>query len=29
MYDFIYPKIEEECLIPHLLQKSSWKKIMK
>ena len=25
-YDFIYPKIEEECLIPYLLQKSSKKK---
>ena len=28
MYDFIYPKIEKEFLIPHLLQKCSWKKIM-
>ena len=28
MYDFIYPQIEEECLIPQLLQKSSWKKFM-
>ena len=26
MYDFIYPKTEEECLIPHLLQKCSQKK---
>ena len=26
MYDSIYPKIEDECLIPHLLQKCSWKK---
>ena len=26
MYDFIYPKIEEECLITHLLQKCSQKK---
>ena len=26
MYDFIYPKIGEKCLIPHLLQKCSWKK---
>ena len=28
MYDFIYPKIEEKCLIPHLLKKGSWKIIM-
>ena len=27
-YDFIYHKIEEECLIPHLLHKCSWKNIM-
>ena len=26
MYDFIYPKIEEGCLTPYLLQKYSWKK---
>ena len=28
MYDLIYPKIEDKYLIPHLLQKCSWKKIM-
>ena len=28
MYDLIYPKIEDKYLIPRLLQKCSWKKIM-